>query len=81
MPMKITIHGRNFKPETQHYIQELFDQLTDRGIEIQTSEPFELFLQKSGIRKRKASFTVAEARFSMQISFSVLEEMAHYSNL
>ncbi len=51
--MKIAIHGRIFKDETQPYIQQLFDELADCGIEIQISEPFEVFLRKIGISKKE----------------------------
>jgi len=70
--MKITIHGRNFKDETKPYIQELFDELTSRGIEIQISEPFELFLQKSGIRKQPSALYSSRAQiFEADFFFSI----------
>lgn len=49
--MKIAIHGRNFKEETKPFIQEMFDELAARNVELQISETFNLFLNKVGIQK------------------------------
>ncbi len=82
--MKVAIHGRNFKPETQPYIQELFDQLTDRGVEVQVSEPFELFLQKSGIQKKETAIYSSRSQiinadffFSIGGDGTLLESVTH----
>jgi NAD+ kinase len=44
--MKISIHGRNFKEETKPFIQELFDELKARKVDIQISETFSTFLNR-----------------------------------
>lgn len=70
--MKIAIHGRNFKPETQPYIQALFDQLADRGIGVQVSEPFELFLQKSAVQKKETAIYSSRSQiFEADFFFSI----------
>ncbi|MDJ1469759.1 NAD kinase [Cytophagaceae bacterium DM2B3-1] len=82
--MKIVIHGRNFKEETKPYIQELFDELTDRGVEIQLSEPFELFLQKMGIQKKETAIYSSRSQimdadffFSIGGDGTLLEAITH----
>mgnify|MGYP002778164993 CR=1 FL=1 len=70
--MKIAIHGRNFKEQATPYIQELFDELRNLGIEVQLSEPFGVFLEKSGVRAR--GMTVYSSRsqiFDADFFFSI----------
>ncbi len=49
--MKIAIHGRNFKEDTKQYIQEMFDELAQRNVQLHISESFHTFITKAGIRK------------------------------
>lgn len=82
--MKITIHGRSFKQETTPYIQELFDELRDRGVAVQVSEPFELFLRKAGIRRTesetygsRSQIFEADFMFSIGGDGTLLETVTH----
>lgn len=82
--MKIAIHGRNFKEEARPYIQEMFDELAARGVEIQLSEIFNHFLTKIGIQKpasevyahRKEIFD-ADIVFSLGGDGTLLETITH----
>ena len=49
--MKIAIHGKNFNEPTKPFVQEMFDEMTNRGVEMQLSEPFNAVLDEAGIRK------------------------------
>jgi NAD+ kinase len=49
--MKIAIHGRNFKEHTKAFVQEMFDELSSRGVDIQISETYNGFLQEAGIQR------------------------------
>ena len=70
--MKIAIHGRNFKEETKPFIQEMFDELASRNVELQISEILNTFLHKIGIQK--ADFPTYSHRkdiFDADIIFSL----------
>jgi NAD+ kinase len=70
--MKIAIHGRNFKEEAKPYIQEMFDELAARQVEIQVSDIFSHFLQKIGIQKPASPvFTNRKEIFDADIIFSL----------
>jgi NAD+ kinase len=49
--MKIAIHGRNFKEHTKTFVQEMFDELANRGVDVQISEAYNGFLEEAGIRR------------------------------
>ncbi len=51
--MKIAIHGRNLKEDTKPYVQELFQELAAREVEVQVSEQFDISLEKSSIKFQK----------------------------
>jgi NAD+ kinase len=70
--MKIAIHGRNFKDEAKPYIQEMFDELAARQVEIQVSEIFSHFLHKIGMQKPAAPvFNNRKEIFDADIIFSL----------
>jgi NAD+ kinase len=48
--MRIAIHGKNFNEQTKPFIQDMFDELANRGVETQISEIFYCFLQEVGIQ-------------------------------
>jgi NAD+ kinase len=48
--MNIALHGRNFKLEAADFIQEMFDELTRRNVQILASEQFYKFLKKNRIK-------------------------------
>jgi NAD+ kinase len=52
--MKIAIHGRNFKEHTKPFVQEMFDELANRGVAVQISENYNGFLEEAGIRKEQS---------------------------
>ncbi|QRR02739.1 NAD kinase [Dyadobacter sandarakinus] len=47
--MKIAIHGRNFNESARPFIENMFNELLRRNIEVQLSKPFRDFLDKNGI--------------------------------
>ncbi len=47
--MKIAIHGRNFNESARPFIENMFDELARRKVEVQLSKPFRTFLDQSGI--------------------------------
>jgi NAD+ kinase len=49
--MKVTIHGRSFRPEVKKYIEEMFVELDKKGAEIQLSNSFYECLEEAGIKK------------------------------
>jgi NAD+ kinase len=70
--MKIAIHGRNFKDEAKPYIQEMFEELAARQVEIQVSEIFSHFLHKIGMQKPVSPvFNNRKEIFDADIIFSL----------
>lgn len=49
--MRIAIHGRTFRNEFRHFIEEMFDELEQRGVDIQVSETFCEFIKSSGFNR------------------------------
>ncbi|WP_025762548.1 NAD kinase [Dyadobacter tibetensis] len=47
--MKIAIHGRNFNDSARPFIENMFSELAKRNIEIQLSNTFREFLDKTGV--------------------------------
>jgi len=47
--MKIAIHGRNFNESARPFIENMFNELVRRGIEVQLSKTFRTFLDQVGI--------------------------------
>jgi NAD+ kinase len=47
--MKIAIHGRNFNESARPFIENMFNELLSRKIEVQLSRPFRTFLDQTGI--------------------------------
>jgi NAD+ kinase len=47
--MKIAIHGRNFNESARPFIENMFDELSRRKVEVQLSSAFRAFLDKAGI--------------------------------
>lgn len=47
--MKIAIHGRNFNDSARPFIENMFNELFRRKVEIQLSKPFRTFLDQNGI--------------------------------
>ncbi|TLV00030.1 NAD kinase [Dyadobacter luticola] len=47
--MKIAIHGRNFNESARPFIENMFNELRTRKIEVQLSRPFRTFLDQTGI--------------------------------
>lgn len=62
--MKIAIHGKDFAQEGVPFIQELFDELANRGAEVLLSEKFSSFLSNTSIRR--GSFSVYQAQVDLQ---------------
>ncbi len=70
--MKIAIHGRNFKEDAKRHIQEMFDELALRDVELHISEPFHTFVNKAGIKKAPmAVFSHWKDIFDADMMFSV----------
>ncbi|MCU0353231.1 MAG: NAD kinase [Cytophagales bacterium] len=70
--MKIAIHGRNFKEQATPYIQELFDELRNLGVEVQLSEPFGVFLEKSNVRPHSTAVYGSRSQiFDADFFFSI----------
>ncbi|WAC11099.1 NAD kinase [Dyadobacter pollutisoli] len=47
--MKIAIHGRNFNESARPFIENMFNELSRRKVEVQLSRPFRIFLDQTGI--------------------------------
>ncbi|SDG01495.1 NAD+ kinase [Dyadobacter soli] len=47
--MKIAIHGRNFNESARPFIENMFDELSRRKVEVQLSQSFRTFLDQAGI--------------------------------
>ncbi|MCF2499810.1 NAD kinase [Dyadobacter chenhuakuii] len=47
--MKIAIHGRNFNESARPFIENMFNELSRRKVEVQLSKPFRNFLDQNGI--------------------------------
>jgi NAD+ kinase len=47
--MKIAIHGRNFNESARPFIENMFNELTRRKVEVQLSRHFRMFLDQAGI--------------------------------
>lgn len=47
--MKIAIHGRNFNESARPFIENMFNELSRRKVEVQLSKPFRTFLDQNGI--------------------------------
>ncbi|MCF2489558.1 NAD kinase [Dyadobacter sp. CY347] len=47
--MKIAIHGRNFNESARPFIENMFNELSRRNVEVQLSKPFRNFLDQNGI--------------------------------
>jgi NAD+ kinase len=47
--MKIAIHGRNFNESARPFIENMFDELARRKVEVQLSKSFRTFLDHAGI--------------------------------
>ncbi|MDX2301862.1 MAG: NAD kinase [Microscillaceae bacterium] len=82
--MKIAIHGRTFKNEFRHFIMEMFEELTERGAEIQVSDAFYDFVQQSGIKhniisvySHKKDIFDANFLFSLGGDGTLLESVTH----
>jgi len=54
--MKIAIHGRNFKDEIKPFVQQMFDFLAQKGVEIQISEVYQQFLTEIGVNHHATQF-------------------------
>ena len=48
--MKIAIHGRNFNESARPFIENMFNELAKREIEVQLSQAFRSFLDQQGIQ-------------------------------
>jgi NAD+ kinase len=69
--MRVAIHGRNFRPEVQQYIQEMLDELNRRDIEVQLSETFSNFISQLGIKSRISSVYTSKANLDADLLFSL----------
>jgi NAD+ kinase len=82
--MKIAIHGRNFKEESRLYVQEMFDELKNKDVEIQMSEAFHAFVERSGVEPgphtvyaHRSSVFDADFIFSLGGDGTLLETVTH----
>jgi NAD+ kinase len=82
--MKIAIHGRSFRPEIKHFIQEMLDDLERKEIEVQLSETFLEFINQVGVKSRissvyasKADMFEADFLFSLGGDGTLLEAITH----
>ena len=66
--MKIAIHGRSFKEQTKPFIQDMFDELAAREVEVQVSDIFHAVLNEAGI-ERKSSLTYRHPRQLFDANF------------
>jgi NAD+ kinase len=48
--MRIAIHGRSFREDVKHFVEEMFDNLIKREVELQLSQSFYEFLESMGIK-------------------------------
>lgn len=70
--MKIAIHGRNFTVQTKPFIQAMFDDLAERGTEIQLSHTYREFLNFAGVaHNSQQTYTVPEEVFDADFFFSL----------
>ena len=69
--MKIAIHGRNFRNEVRHLIEEMFELLEGEGIEIQISQIFSDFINRIGINKRITNVYTNKHDIDADILFSI----------
>ncbi len=86
--MNIAIHGRNFKPEATAFIQEMFDELAQRNVEILISEQFFKFLKKNRIKnigknyyKTQQDLQNMDFFFSLGGDGTLLESVTHIGAL
>lgn len=59
--MKLTIHGRNFPEPARPFIQQMFDELASRQIEVQLSHTYRQFLDDAGIQHRTTAVYASPA--------------------
>jgi NAD+ kinase len=70
--MKIAIHGRSFTEPARPFIQSLFDDLSDRQVEVQLSDIYRNILDEMGIRHRvPLVYTASETLFEADFLFSL----------
>jgi NAD+ kinase len=82
--MKIAIHGRNFTDQTKPFIESMFEELVERQVEVQLSDVFRTFLDKSGVQHHTTQiytshFDVFDADFAISLGGdgTLLEVVTH----
>ncbi len=82
--MKIAIHGRNFRPEFQQSIRELFKELSEREVYVQTSQEFRDFVMEKRypidiphIYHDKSDIIDADLLISLGGDGTLLESVTH----
>lgn len=85
--MNIAIHGRTFRTETKHYVQEMFKDLEQRGIDVQISSIFYEFLKDVGVDPlsttvytNKDDLREADFLFSLGGDGTLLESVTHVAD-
>lgn len=53
--MKLTIHGRNFPEPARPFIQQMFDELASRQIDVQLSHTYRQILDDAGVQHRTSA--------------------------
>lgn len=62
--MKFAIHGRVFKPESQVYVQEIFDELQKYNIDYQVSDAFHEILNQTNVNFNKQNIFSSASEMS-----------------
>ncbi len=82
--MKLAIHGHSFRNDVKHLIEEMFDELEKREVEIQVSENFYTFIEQVGIHrkinniyKNNEDLFEADFLFSLGGDGTLLESVTH----
>ncbi|WP_234734685.1 NAD kinase [Tellurirhabdus bombi] len=82
--MKIAIHGRNFTDQTKPFIESMFEELAERQVEVQLSDIYRTFLDKSGVQHHTTQiytshFDVFNADFAISLGGdgTLLEVVTH----
>ena len=85
--MNIAIHGRTFRTEARIYVEEMFQDLEKRGIDVQVSSTFNDFLKQVGINPKvdfvytnKDDLKQADFLFSLGGDGTLLESVTHVAD-
>ncbi len=70
--MKIAIHGKSFSEAARPFIQDMFEEMASRNIEVLVSADFHAFLQESGVSYTpKGIFTTSQELLNTRLIMSL----------